>query len=80
VIEWCSLSFVSDFGCSLPQYHIEQHSIKDVYSSQGFAVRAQFGDLFDGVDMSISFNGQDQAAVAHAVVFMLKFRMVAWQT
>jgi len=42
------------------------------------AIRAQFGGLFDGVvDTADFFNGQDQVAVAHAIVFMLQFRVVA---
>jgi len=37
------------------------------------AVRAQFGGLFGGVvDTAAFFNGQDQAAVAHAVVAVLQ--------
>jgi len=48
-------------------------------------VRAQFDDLFDGVVHSWLFmadflNVPDQAAVAHAVVSMLQFRMVALKT
>jgi len=31
------------------------------------------------VDMASLFNGQDQAAVAHAIVSMLQFRMIALQ-
>ena len=44
------------------------------------AIRVQFSDLFTGVlDTVAFFTGEDQVAVAHAVVSMLQFRTVALQ-
>jgi len=51
-----------------------------LWCSRLLTIRAQLGGLFDDVvDTAAFVNGQDQAAVAHAAVSMLQFRVVALQ-